>query len=126
MPLNPTVTQVTTVGNATLSAAQLLSGNILRSGPAAPFIDTTDTAANIIAAIGPAGGFNGSWRLLYVNNTASVATLAGGVGVTTGAGSASLAIPANSEADIIMQVTASGQFVVAAVTITVVSRNSVT
>jgi hypothetical protein len=56
-----------------------------RTGPTANFTDTTDTAANMIAAIpGPAAlnlvGL--TWTLRYMNRTNFLATFAGGTGVT--------------------------------------------
>lgn len=72
---------LTTVGAGTLTAALLLGGDILRSGPTGAFTDTTDTAALIQAAW--SGGQSGvSSQLTYQNNTAFAATIAGGTGVT--------------------------------------------
>src|SRR5690348_14321496 len=45
-------TAITTVGNGTLTAAGLVGGQILRTGPTAVYTDTTDTAANIVTALG--------------------------------------------------------------------------
>ena len=104
---------VTTVGNGTLPAAALLAGFITRSGPTGAFTDTTDTAANIIAAllgmqnVAVAGGVAFTCR--YINTTSYVATLAGGTGVTLTANTgATLAIPANSVATILFQTVAGG------------------
>jgi hypothetical protein len=114
--LNPTVTAVTTVGAGTLTAAALLSANILRSGPTGAFADSFDTAANIIAAVGvPSGSFD----VTYVNNTAYVATLTASTGVTLAGASA--AIPANSAAALLVVLSPAGT-----VTITVLYRSSVT
>lgn len=77
----PTSTPVTTAGAGTLTTATLLSGLILRSGPTAAFIDTTDTGANLDADF--PGLVNGeSIIVLYCNDTGFIATIAAGVGVT--------------------------------------------
>lgn len=115
MTLNPSVAAITAVGAATLTAANLLTTNILRSGPAGAFADTFDTAANIATA-----AFAGAaWNIDYVNNSASVATLTAGTGVTLAG--ASPAIPANSLATLLVQVISP-----TAVTVTVLYRGSVT
>lgn len=74
-------TPITTVGNGTLTAAAMLGGIITRTGPVAAYTDTTDTAANIIAAV---GSFNsgGTFLMNVKNATAFVQTLAAGTGVT--------------------------------------------
>ena len=72
---------VTTAGNATLTAANLFTGYVLRSGPTASFTDTLDTAANIIALlqnITPGYGFD----FTIVNLTNYIQTIAAGTGVT--------------------------------------------
>jgi hypothetical protein len=57
-----------------------------RTGPTANFTDTTDTAANIVAAVpSPAAGdaiAGLTWTVRYINNTAYTATWAAGTGVT--------------------------------------------
>jgi hypothetical protein len=75
------VNSVTTVGAATLSAANLVGGVIMRSGSTAAYTDTTDTATNIVAAI-PNAQINTSFRLRIVNSVAYVDTIAAGSGVT--------------------------------------------
>lgn len=74
-------TPITTVGNGTLTAAAMLGGLIIRTGPVAAYTDTTDTAAAIVSAI---GSFNsGATFVLTIKNaTPYVQTLAGGTGVT--------------------------------------------
>lgn len=75
---------ITTTSNTTgttLSAASLLGDQIVRQGPTAAFTDTTDTAANIIAAF-PGGITTGSNTVVYKNATAFPATIAAGTGVT--------------------------------------------
>lgn len=78
-------TAITATSGATLTAAQLLTGQIARTGPSAAFTDTTDTAANIVTAL---GGFvlGQSFNLNYKNATAWPATLAAGSGVTMATG----------------------------------------
>jgi hypothetical protein len=80
-----TESAVTIVGSTTLTGAQLASNILRRSGPAAPFTDTTDSAANWIAALSngiqvPQAGT--TYRLRYLNTSGNVGTLAGGTGVT--------------------------------------------
>lgn len=73
-------TAITTVGAGTLTAAGLLGGDILRSGPTSAFTDTTDTAALIQAAW--VGAVGSAFQTVYQNTTGFTGTLAGGVGVT--------------------------------------------
>ncbi len=84
---------LTTAGAGTITGAGIASGVTLRSGSTSAFTDTTDTAANIIAA--RAQVFIGSsWEYTYKNNTvAAVATLTGGSGVTV---SGFTVIPSNA------------------------------
>jgi len=71
-----------TVGAGTLTAAQLLSGLIVRSGSVAAFTDTTDTGAAIDLALGNAA-INGANVTIQIKNTTAFAeTIAGGTGVT--------------------------------------------
>jgi hypothetical protein len=101
---NPKSTALTTVGAGTITAAAIVAGVTLRSGSTSAFTDTTDTAANIIAAaIGvPIGA---SWTYYYVNNTVALATLAAGSGVTlTGA----VPVPPNTSATFIVTYTGAG------------------
>lgn len=74
-------TTITTAGNGTLTAAGLVGGQIVRTGPTAAFTDTTDTAANIVTAL---GGFvaNATFFIRIKNGTAFPQTLAAGTGVT--------------------------------------------
>jgi hypothetical protein len=74
-------TAITTVGAGTLTAAAIVGAVITRSGPNGPFTDTTDTAANIIAAI-PNPSIGQSWILTYINTSPYNGTLAAGSGVT--------------------------------------------
>jgi hypothetical protein len=74
-------TALSTVGAGTITAAGIASGITNRTGSTAAFTDTTDTAANIIAAL-PNANIGQSFLYVYYNNTPGVATLAGGTGVT--------------------------------------------
>ena len=85
---------LTTVGAGTLTAALLVGRVITRSGPTAAFTDTTDTAANIIAALPSLAVIGESFYIDYINTTAFVATLAAGTNVTL-SGIATV-LPANS------------------------------
>jgi len=74
-------TAITTAGAGVLTAAGIVAGLIMRTGPTAAYTDTTDTAVAIIAALNdPAIG--DSWEFTHVNGVAHICTLAGGVGVT--------------------------------------------
>ncbi len=89
-------TNITTVGNGTLTAAAIVGRIITRSGPVAAFTDTTDTAANIIAAL-PADAIIGqSFEVNIVNTTIYAETVAAGLNVTLSGLSGP--IPANSTA----------------------------
>lgn len=121
MTLNPSVAAIAAAAGTTLTAANLLTTNVVRTGPTAAFADTLDTAANIIAALSPgaAGQYKGSFECQYINNTAYVGTIQAGTGVTlTGA---SAAIPANSVAQLLITVTGA-----AAVTVNILYRQSTT
>lgn len=74
-----TNTAITTVGNGTLTAAGLVGGQITRTGPTGNFSDTTDTAANITAAL-PSGAQAVLARIK--NATAFTQTITAGSGVT--------------------------------------------
>ena len=88
----PQSTALTTVGAGTITAGGIAGGTTTRSGPTAAFTDTTDTAANIIAASENLGaGVGASMLYRYVNNSAWPATLAGGSNVTLAD-----TVPANS------------------------------
>lgn len=77
------ITNVNTVGAATLTAISLISGFVSRGGAqlSTAFTDTTDTANNIVTAI--SGALVGdSTEFTYMNLTNATATLSGGSGVT--------------------------------------------
>ncbi len=77
------VTTLSTVGAGTVTAAGIAGAITSRTGSQSgtPFTDTTDTAANIIAAM-PNAHIGQSFEYTYQNTTNAVATLTGGVGVT--------------------------------------------
>ena len=78
------LTTINTVGAGTLTAAGIAGGFISRTGTQiAAFTDTTDTAANIIAAI-PNAIIGQSFEFTYQNNSVGgfIGTLTGGSGVT--------------------------------------------
>lgn len=75
------VTNITTAGNGTLTAAGLVGGEIVRTGPVAAFSDATDSAVNIIAAL-PGAVVNSSFNILIKNATAFTQTITAGAGVT--------------------------------------------
>lgn len=78
---------LTTVGAGTITGALFNNSLIKRTGATAAFTDTTDTAANIIAAvaqgIGASNVQNGtSWRLRYLNTLGFTCTIAAGTNVS--------------------------------------------
>lgn len=74
-------TALTTIGAGTITGAGIAGGVTNRTGSTAAFTDTTDTAANIIAAL-PNANIGQSFIYTYYNNTLGVATFANGTGVT--------------------------------------------
>lgn len=74
-------TSITTVGNGILTAAGLVGGQIVRTGPVANYTDTTDTAVNIIAAL-PTYVLGGTFLIRIKNATAFTQTIVAGTGVT--------------------------------------------
>lgn len=107
LALSESVSNLTTVGAGTLTGALLAAGLIKRSGSVAAFTDTTDTAANIIAALNTGTGTTGvdvgtSWRVKYLNTVAYPCTLAAGTGVTL---SGNTAIPGLSHREFLVTVT---------------------
>lgn len=73
-------TAVSATVGTTLTAAQLSTGLLNRTGPTAVFTDTTDTAAALFAVAGSNG--NNSIFVRIKNATAFTQTLTGGTGVT--------------------------------------------
>lgn len=85
-------TAITTVGAGTLTGAAITGGVITRTGPVAAYTDTTDTAVNIVAAIG--APFVGQSFFINIKNGVNFTqTLAAGSGVTF---SGSVVIPPSS------------------------------
>lgn len=78
---NRATAAVTGTTGATLTAAQLLSGVILRSGPTAGYADTFPTAALIKAALSGAEVGMG-FEFTIVNTVAFANTVAAGTGIT--------------------------------------------
>lgn len=100
---NPAVinTNISTVGNGTLTAAGIVGGVITRSGPIAAYTDTTDTAVAIVAAL--TAYVAGESFYLYIKNTTAFAqTLSAGSGVTI---TSSAIIPANSVGQYLVTIT---------------------
>jgi hypothetical protein len=69
----------------TLTAAQMLSPVFVRSGATSAVTSTTDTAANIVAALGANVYVGQTFLFFYVNlnTTSGAVTVAAGSGVTT-------------------------------------------
>lgn len=83
--LNPDLATLSSAGTTeTLTAYQMNAGVFVRSGATAAVAATTDTAANILTALGPNVNLGMTFMLIYANlNTSSgVVTVAGGTGVT--------------------------------------------
>lgn len=81
----PVITALNTVGAGTITAAGIVGQVTTRGGTQiAAFTDTTDTAANIVAAVPNAQALQ-SFYYTYRNNTSFPATIAGGSGVTAAA-----------------------------------------
>lgn len=80
-----------TVGAATLTGAQLVTGIIARTGSAAAYTDTIDSAANIIAALAGNGYApetlqGSSFRCRILNTVAFIQSLSFPNGVVSGSG----------------------------------------
>jgi hypothetical protein len=87
---------ITVAGSSTWTAAAIATGIILRTGPAAGYTDTTDTAVNILNALAAntpqASVVPGtSFRMLLINTVAQALTFAAGVGVVVGLGTVNVA-----------------------------------
>jgi hypothetical protein len=85
-----------TVGAGTWTAALIANGIIRRTGPVGGYTDTTDSAANIVAALAgntPLADIvaGSSFRLLFINAVAQALTLAAGTGVVLGTGTTTVA-----------------------------------
>lgn len=115
-----TSTSITTVGNGTLTAAGLVGGQIVRTGPVADYSDTTATAAQIIAAL-PALLVGGSFNILIKNATAFTQTIVAGSGVTL---PLTIIVPAYSVSNYIATVASSSSVVLTHIDTTPVSTGT--
>lgn len=106
----PAVTNLTTVGAGTITAAGIAGGVTNRTGSTAAYTDTTDTAANIVLAL-PNPQIGQSFFYTYFNNTLGLATLTGGTGVNS-AGTIAL-VPGNCWAQFVVTYTAAATIVFA-------------
>jgi hypothetical protein len=75
-------TNLTTVGNGTITATAAVDGVVTRSGPSTAFTDTLGITSAIITAYGVVVG-TPAWILRIINNTAYTQTIAAGDGSTT-------------------------------------------
>jgi hypothetical protein len=104
-----------TVGAATIAAVGIAAGVTTRGGTqTAAFTDTTDTAANIIAADPNLTSVGGSADWIYINNSAWPATLSAGSGVTI---VGQTVVPANSMLEFLVTQSSAG-----AVTLTAINQ----
>lgn len=104
------ITALNTVGAGTITGASIFGKVVQRGGTqVANFTDTTDTAANIIAAIGNSAFVGQSFKFTYQNNTQFNATITGGTGVTV---SSPLIIPAGSWIEYLITYTAANTITV--------------
>jgi hypothetical protein len=72
---------ISTAGAGVLTAAGIVAGLIMRTGPGGAYEDTTDTATAILALLkDPAVGM--SWEFTIVNGVAHAETFTAGAGVT--------------------------------------------
>lgn len=76
------ITALTTVGAGTVTAAGIVSRNVLRTGPTAAFTDTSATAVAIVAALPSGAPVGAVFSFTYINNVAYVCTFTPGSGVT--------------------------------------------
>lgn len=99
-------TTLATVGAGTLTAAVLCSNLFTRTGPTAAFTDTTDTAANIIAALANGSGVavqsGSSYRFKYLNTVGFPCTFAAGTNVVL---SGNCVVPPLSTNDFLITIT---------------------
>lgn len=91
------IAAVTNNVGTTLSAAALVGGVIIRTGPGANFIDTTDTAANILSQFSPALKIVGqSFDLMIANASSFNETLNEGTGITFAGNTSNFSIAAGT------------------------------
>lgn len=105
------LTPRTTVGAATLTAAEVLSGAIYRTGPVAGYIDTFPTAAEICAACIDLGAGD-SFELLFINTVAFANTVAGNTGLLLGVNTS---VPASNQRRFLLTCIAPGSTDIASV-----------
>jgi hypothetical protein len=101
-----TTNTVSTVGSTTLTGANLATNILTRTGSTGAFIDTLDSATNLIAALSnglqvPQAGT--TYRMRYLNTVAFAATIAGGTGTAISGTAAGVA--ASSWRDYLMTLT---------------------
>ena len=82
---NPLITTNAAAGNQTITAAMIMGGVARFTGAAGAVTYTTDTAANLAAAM-PDMDIGDSYVFRVVNTAAQAATIAGGASVTAVAG----------------------------------------
>jgi hypothetical protein len=104
-------TSLATAGNATYTAAQLLSGTIVRNAAGADRTDTLPTAALLVAALNALSGAEvGDIVETYIVNgstTTGIITIAAGAGGTfdTNQTAASRVVPLNASKKITIRIT---------------------
>lgn len=82
---NPIITTNAAAGNQTITTAMIMGGVARFTGAAGAVTYTTDTGANLAAAM-PDMDIGDSYVFSVVNTAAQAATIAGGTGVTAIAG----------------------------------------
>lgn len=100
-------TALTTAGAGTITAAALLSGLVVRTGPTGAFTDTTDTGTAIDTALAAAAQTGVAFIVRYKNTTAFSGTIAGGTGVTV---SGRTVVNPNSDAEFLLTRTGTGTY----------------
>ena len=101
----PTATNSANASGQTISAANLIGGLYSAVSRGAGQTDTTDTAANIVAAI-PDCAIGDTFEFMFINVSSNSVTLASGTGVTLLAGgAASFAIGASKARRFMFRVT---------------------
>lgn len=115
-PVLKVATVLNTVGAGTITGAGIAGTITSRQGAqsATAFTDTTDIAANIIAAQLNAH-IGDSWYWIYQNTTNAPATIQGGTGVTV---SVVTVVPANSSAQYLVTYTAAATITMAGLGVT--------
>lgn len=87
---NERISTLTTAGSGTILAESIAAGIVRRTGPAAGYTDTFDSATNILTALSgsPNSGFDPkqgtSWRFTFINGVAQAMTAAAGEGIQLG------------------------------------------